>query len=96
MTDIGDLGNGWKLTHLINLNPGWQANASNDEYVVVASGATIEDAINFANEKIEKEDFAGTKFHLSDLARDVSRIDLNSLLRKSGLIRPSTFQKRAL
>lgn len=42
---------GWCIHNIINLEPGWQVNISDGEWIVVATGEDIEDALALANTK---------------------------------------------
>ena len=55
---------GFEVTHLISLDPDWQANLRNDEHVAVGTGATPEEAIAAAAAKVELDQFVGRLFHL--------------------------------
>lgn len=56
---------GWKLTHLINLEGEWQANICDDEFVVVATGKEIEEAVyNAAQKTYNESSYTGRLFHL--------------------------------
>ena len=55
---------GFEVTHLISLDPDWQANLRNDEHVAVGTGATPEEAIAAAAAKAELDQFVGRLFHL--------------------------------
>lgn len=55
---------GWRVTHLIDLEPMWQCNITNDEYVTLATGDTVEDAITNAAVKASNNNFVGRLFHL--------------------------------
>lgn len=59
MTFNFTLAPGWTLTHIINLEPDWQVNLKNDEHVVVATGATIDEALAAADHKIANHDYVG-------------------------------------
>ena len=55
---------GFEVTHLISLDPDWQANLRDDEHVAVGTGATPEAAIASAVLKAESGQFVGRLFHL--------------------------------
>jgi hypothetical protein len=75
----------WALSNLINLDPGWQVNATNGEHVVVATGADIESACALACHKIDIGDFAGRLFHLERMkATEPSSPEGKSLLQALG------------
>ena len=59
-----ELPEGFFVTHLISLDPDWQANLRNDEHVAVGTGATPEEAIAAAAAKVELDQFVGRLFHL--------------------------------
>lgn len=88
---------GWILTHIINLDPGWQVNTKDDEHVVVATGETIEEAIIGASIKIAYGDYNGTLFHVASIRSPEFNFDSpRALLAKLGLTRPSAPIKRRL
>ena len=59
-----ELPEGFSLTHLISLDPDWQANLRDDEHVAVGTGASPEDAIAAASQKALEGNFVGRLFHL--------------------------------
>lgn len=83
--DLVHLPPGWSLTHLVLLDPEWQANIHDDEHVAVGTGATPEDAIAAACAKIEAEDFAGRLFSLDHALVEGPRL---SLVERLGLLKP--------
>lgn len=79
----------WKLTHLIYLDPEWQVNICDGEYVVVATGDNPEFALVNAMAKALDEDFAGRLFELGMMTYE-ARPDATSLLGLLGLDKPKT------
>lgn len=79
---------GWFLSNLINLDPGWQANLSNGEFVVIGSGEMIDDALAMAGYKTDDpSQYAGRLFHLPRL-HEPDNGDGLSLLARLGLNKP--------
>lgn len=79
---------GWRFTLVLCLaDDDWQINATNDEYVVVATGSSIEDALAQASIKIHEEKYAGRLNWLSykyetdkdKLGKAIVNISLSSL-----------------
>lgn len=76
----------WTLSNLINLSPGWQANICDGEYVIVATGDTIEDALaNAANKTLDSRNYLGRLFSLPRIDDTPPKVDLSVLL---GLAKP--------
>ena len=55
---------GWSLRHLISLDPGWQVSVSDEEYVVLATGETIEEAFLAVAERIAGGDYFRWRIYL--------------------------------
>lgn len=55
---------GFQLTHLILLDPDWQANLRYEDHVAVGTGETHQLAIDNAVAKAHLGQFAGSLFHL--------------------------------
>lgn len=71
----------WGLSNLVWLNLEWQVNVTNGEYVVVATGDSISNALDNAHRKIESGEFIGRLFWLERTYREpLSRIDISALL----------------
>ncbi len=65
---------GWRFTLVLCLAADdWQINATNDEYVVVATGSSIEDALAQASIKIHEEKYAGRLNWLANSERPMSQ-----------------------
>ncbi len=88
----------WTISHLINLRPGWQVNLDDGQYVVVATGDTIDEALEAAADKIDCGRFAGEKFkpiidHITSKFQKVAaQASGSALLERLGLKRK--FQRR--
>jgi len=96
IADYLTLPSGWLLTHIINLDPGWQVNTKDDEYVVVATGDSIEAAMNNALQKITQHQYTGPIFRLASTKQLELAFDGKNLLSALGLTRPSAPIKRRL
>ncbi len=88
MTDFSQLlSPEWTLSNLINLRPGWQANISDEEFVAVGTGETIEEAITTAQAKADAGQVVGRLFHLERLRLpEAERVEGRSLLAQLGLL----------
>jgi hypothetical protein len=80
----------WRFTLVLCLaDDDWQVNATNDEYVVVATGASIEDALMAASEKIHQEKYAGRLNWLANKEAETDRVPKGSIsLSSLGLAGP--------
>jgi hypothetical protein len=77
--ELLDLGNGWRVTNLSELSLGdWQAIATDDIHVVIATGGSIGEAIAAATVKSETGPF--DKILVGVAAPEVKR-DLASIIR---------------
>lgn len=76
---------GWKLTHLILLDPEWQCNITDDEYVAIGTGESLESAITSAAQKALDGQTVGRLLSLGRL-RTAEPSDLFSAL---GFKRPA-------
>lgn len=76
----------WQLSNLVFLNPEWQVNATDGEYVVVATGLSITEALDNAYLKVDAGIYIGRLALLDRIHREpvVGTLDLRSL----GLSRP--------
>ncbi len=85
-----DLTSPWTLSNLINLRPGWQANISDEEYVAVGTGETIEEALSAAQAKADSGQVVGRLFSLGRLRlQEAKQVEDNSgrqLLLQLGLL----------
>lgn len=81
---------GWRFTICLCLaDDDWQINATNDEYVVVATGLTIEDALAQASTKIHEEKYAGRLNWLAHKSTDEQRTAMSGIsLASLGLSQP--------
>lgn len=80
---------GWHVTLLVHLDPEWQVNIHDGEYVVVATGQDIEGALSAASEKVHLESFAGRLNWLSHKSTLDTRPTVRGLsLRDIGLAGP--------
>jgi hypothetical protein len=65
----------WRFTLVLCFaDDDWQVNATNDEYVVIATGASIEDALMAASEKIHLEKYAGRLNWLVNKAIETDKV----------------------
>ena len=74
---------GWKLSHLIRLDPtSWQCAITDDEYTAIATGESLEDAFANAWAKALAGDFVGRLFdrELMDRGERITVTDLRSIL----------------
>jgi|HubBroStandDraft_6_1064221.scaffolds.fasta_scaffold02348_6 hypothetical protein len=81
---------GWHFTICLCLaDDDWQINATNDEYVVVATGASIEDALVAACNKIDAEKYAGRLNWLCHKETETERVQRGTIsLSSLGLAGP--------
>ncbi len=78
---------GWTLSNLISLDDGWQANICDGEFVVAATGDSIEDALTHAASKtLDSRHYLGRLFHLPRLAEPTP--GPSTLLSALGLAKP--------
>jgi hypothetical protein len=70
---------GWRITHMILLDPDWQVIIQDGEHVVVATGDDIEHAIDVAIEKVECGHYNGRLFHLKPLD-PLPKFDIMSII----------------
>ena len=72
----------WHICNVVFLDPDWQVIAADDDYVVVATGETIEAALAQAVTKIHLGKYAGS-FSIGNLrAPEAPKVDLMQLMRK--------------
>ena len=81
---------GFALTHLISLDPDWQANLRSEEHVAVGTGASPEDAIAAASQKALEGNFVGRLFHLH---YEPSEVPITLSLTSLGLRKPMKKRK---
>jgi hypothetical protein len=84
---------GWRLTHLIHLDPEWQVNITDDDHVVVATGETPERALAMASANIIAERYAGRIFALGAMYREGSE-RITNLAERLGLIPKGRINRR--
>ena len=90
-----ELPEGFSVTHLISLDPDWQANLRNDEHVAIGTGATPEEAIAAAAAKIEQGQFAGRLFDLP-YSRGLVLLEQGLTLAALGLAQTKPLLRRQL
>jgi hypothetical protein len=72
---------GWRITHMILLDPDWQVIIQDGEHVVVATGDSIEEAVDVAIEKSHYGHYNGRLFELKDLIKDpIPKFDIMSIV----------------
>jgi hypothetical protein len=80
---------GWNVTHLIYLEPEWQANVCNGEHVSIGTGASPEEALLIAGSKAEQGMFVGRLASLTAMYKNEERkIEGSGLLAALGLAKP--------
>lgn len=89
MTDLSAyfaklLPEGWRVSNLISLDPEWQANISDGEWVAVGTGESMEEAISAAGAKALDGKFSGRLFDLG-APRAIEPTEAQSLLATLGL-----------
>lgn len=87
---------GWRLTCLTCLDPEWQAIATDDEHVALATGESIEMALENTAAKIQSYEFVGRLFSLGRMYREPTKPKLNpqALLQSLGLAKSQPFTRR--
>lgn len=82
---------GWHVTHIMFIDTSWQVNVYDDEHAVVATGETIEDALNNATAKILECIYVGRLFN----GLRPPRVEVTgSLLERLGLAKKVTINRR--
>ena|ERR1700686_1993464 len=90
------LPDGWRVTHIIDLEPGWQVSLFDGEWIVVANDDSIETALNAAIIKTYDETaYTGRWAGLAAL-RAIEPPRDNSLLSRLGLLRAQAPIKRRI
>ena len=84
---------GFELTHLISLDPDWQANLRSEEHVAIGTGETPLAAITAASHKAEAGQFIGRLFHLH---YEPSEVSIPLSLASLGLRQSKPMKKRKL
>lgn len=79
-----ELPNNFQVTHIMRIGHDWQVNASDDEYCLFATGATITEALLNAAAKIAAEDYSGRKYDGS--APELEFNAQRSLAQRLGLV----------
>lgn len=92
--DLPDLPKDWHLTHLIFLDPTWQANAKDDHHVCVATGDSPAEAAKALRTKILREDFCGQLWRPTKNLLERPIFDPRSLLQSLGLAKPLEIPRR--
>ena len=84
---------GWALHNLIYIDPDWQVNICDGEWVVVATGETIEDALAAASAKtLDESQYIG-RLACLDRLRSAEPRD-NGLLAMLGLVQEQPKMRR--
>lgn len=82
---------GWVLSNLIYLDPEWQVNIRDDEGVIVATGASIEESLHNATVKAYEGTYVG-RFKY-DPAPNTHRV--TNLAERLGFVpKPTTINRR--
>ena len=85
---------GFQLTHLILLDPDWQANLRYEDHVAIGTGETHQAAIDNAVAKAHLGQFAGSLFHLQRFFTEAAETMQHSLsLTSLGLRKPMKKRK---
>jgi hypothetical protein len=72
---------GWKITSMILIDPDWQVIIQDGEHVIVATGDSIEEAVDAAIEKSDYGHYSGRLFKLKDLIKDpLPKFDIMSIV----------------
>ncbi len=86
---------GWWLTHLILLDPEWQANIADEHYVAIGTGNTPEEAIEAANLKVVTGNIKA-KFALIDPSLVATRLNIDNLALALGLNTSEPIKRRRI
>ena len=91
---LPDLPEPWTLTHLILLDPDWQANIRGEEHISVGTGDTPSEAIANALALAEEGIFVGRLFSLDRL--EPAKADGLGLLALLNLTPPKPLPRRKI
>jgi hypothetical protein len=89
MTDLSTyfaklLPDGWRISNIISLDPEWQANITDGEWVAVSTGDTMEAAVCAAGAKALAGSYIGRLFDLG-APRAIEPTEAQALLATLGL-----------